>query len=223
MRGSGVVLWPHVRGRNSALKSGHQQSANVPNTTPSTTLPCPERTGAPRHSGENEKYRFNALAMASATSASAMISPGSPSQAPAEKPGAPPINILPSKLSQGYSCVHPVLLLTLCAVRFEKLVANPVQELLRDLPWLALLQISYVMLCLPPAGSTQAAETVSDGDEKKKAAPRSPGSPSVTLRPGKPGYRRKHQSGKLDWAGALAKLMVLPSISHFNSIAYPLP
>ncbi|KAJ6119183.1 Glycosylphosphatidylinositol anchor biosynthesis protein 11 [Penicillium sp. IBT 18751x] len=145
--------------------------------------------------------------MASATLSPAMNQPGSPGQAPAEKPGAPPVPILPLKLSQGYSYVHPVLLLTLCALRFEKLVADPAQELLKDLPWLALLQIFYVMLCLPPAGSTQSAETISDGDEKKKAAPRSPGSPSVTLRPGKPGYRRKHQSGKLDLGGALAKLM----------------
>ncbi|KAJ5121748.1 Glycosylphosphatidylinositol anchor biosynthesis protein 11 [Penicillium atrosanguineum] len=161
--------------------------------------------------------------MASATSSSAMIPPGSPIQAPAEKPGAPPINILPSKLSQVYSYVHPVLLLTLCAVRFEKLVADPVQELLRDLPWLALLQISYVMLCLPPAGSTQATETVSDGEEKKKAAQRSPSSPSMTLRPGKPGYRRKHQSGKLDLAGALAKIMpAFLSLAISSLIATPI-
>lgn len=192
-------------------------------TACSTSLSRPERTGAHRHRGENEKCRFNVLAMASAPSSSAMISPGSPGQAPAEKPGAPPVNILPSKLSQVYSYVHPVLLLSLCAVRFEKLVADPAQELLTDLPWLALLQISYVMFCLPPAGSAQATEAVSEGEEKRKAAPRSPSSPSVTLRPGKPGYRRKHQSGKLDLAGALAKLMVSRSTGRSNSTAYLLP
>jgi phosphatidylinositol glycan class F len=133
------------------------------------------------------------------------------------------VNILPSKLSQVYSYVHPVLLLSLCAVRFEKLVADPAQELLADLPWLALLQISYVMFCLPPAGSAQTTEAVSEGEEKKKAAPRSPSSPSVTLRPGKPGYRRKHQSGKLDLAGALAKLMpAFLSLAISSLIATPI-
>ncbi|OQD73116.1 hypothetical protein PENDEC_c017G03263 [Penicillium decumbens] len=145
--------------------------------------------------------------MASATLPSAMNVPGSASQAPIEKPSAPPIKILPSHLAQGYSYVHPVLLLALCAARFQSLVADPVHELFRDLPWLALLQISYVMLCLPPAGSTQATETGSDGEEKKKAASRSPSSPAMTLRPGKPGYRRKQQTGKHGWAGVGAKLM----------------
>ncbi|KAJ5219424.1 uncharacterized protein N7498_001523 [Penicillium cinerascens] len=145
--------------------------------------------------------------MASATPLSAVNPPSSPSQAPAEKPSAPPVNILPSQLAKVYSYVHPVLLLTLCAARFQALVQDTVQELLRDLPWLALLQISYVVLCLPPAGSTQAIEAGSDGEEKKKAAPRSPSSPAVALRPGKPGYRRKQHTGKHDWSGAWAKLM----------------
>lgn len=165
------------------------------------------------------------LAMASATPPSAVNPPSSPSQAPAEKPSAPPVNILPSQLAKGYSYVHPVLLLTLCAARFQALVADTVQELLRDLPWLALLQISYVMLCLPPAGSTQAIEAGSEGEEKKKAAPRSPSSPAVALRPGKLGYRRKQQTGKHGWSGAWAKLMVwiLWSNSSFNAIANSVP
>jgi len=163
--------------------------------------------------------------MASATLPSAMNVPGSASQAPIEKPSAPPIKILPSHLAQGYSYVHPVLLLALCAARFQSLVADPVHELFRDLPWLALLQISYVMLCLPPAGSTQATETGSDGEEKKKAASRSPSSPAMTLRPGKPGYRRKQQTGKHGWAGVGAKLMVwiLRSSSSFNAISNTVP
>lgn len=147
--------------------------------------------------------------MASATSASSpMNSPGSPSQAPVEKPSAPPVNILPSQLARTYSYVHPVLLLALVAARFEALVANPVQELLKDLPWLALLQISYVMLSLPPAGSTLTDTSSSEGEDKKKTASRSPSGPAVTLRPGKPGYRRKQNSGRHDWAGLRAKLMV---------------
>lgn len=147
-------------------------------------------------------------AMVSETSPSSpMNSPGSPSQAPVEKPSAP-VNILPSQLARTYSYVHPALLLALGAARFEALVADPVRELLKDLPWLTLLQIFYVMLCLPPAGSTPTDTSSSDGEDKKKTATCSPSGPSVTLRPGKPGYRRKQNSGKHDLAGLWGKLMV---------------
>lgn len=144
--------------------------------------------------------------MASSTPPSTLTTSGSPSQAPAEKPSSPPVNILPSQLAQIYSYAHPPVLLGLCAWRFEGLVADPVRELLADLPWLAALQISYVMLCLPPAGTVSAEAGSATDEEKKKNTPRSPAGPS--LRPGKPGYRRKHSSGKSSWASAWAKLMV---------------
>lgn len=142
-----------------------------------------------------------------ATPSSALNTPPSPSQgqAPALKPSAPPVNILPSQLARTYSYVHPVILLALCFLRFEALVADPVQELLRDLPWLAILQVFYVMLCLPPAGTTT---DTNSSDEDKKKAPRSTSGPAVTSRPGKPGHRRKQHSGKSDRAGLWAKLMV---------------
>lgn len=147
------------------------------------------------------------------TSAVNMSTSTSQSQPSVEKPSAPPVNILPSQLAQTYSYVHPILLLGLCILRFKALVANPIQELLWDLPWLALLQISYVLICLPPAGTTT--DTSSSFEEKKKS-PRSTSSPSVTLRPGKPGYRRKH-SGKSDWAGLWAKLMVWRTAEWFKA------
>ncbi|KAJ5911935.1 Glycosylphosphatidylinositol anchor biosynthesis protein 11 [Penicillium subrubescens] len=141
--------------------------------------------------------------MASVTSPSSVNTQGSPTQAPAEKPSPPPIDILPSQLAQAYSYVHPAVLLGLYAYRFEALVADPVRELLADLPWLAALQISFVMLCLPPAGSTST-EAGAGAEEEKKKAPKSPSGP---LRHGKPGYRRKHSSGKSSWACFFAKLM----------------
>ncbi|KAJ5654717.1 Glycosylphosphatidylinositol anchor biosynthesis protein 11 [Penicillium lividum] len=117
-----------------------------------------------------------------------------PSQPPVEKPSAPPVNTLPSKVAHAYSYAHPTLILALCAARFQALVADPIKELLTDLPWLALLQLLYVILCLPPAGSTTAADSsASDGKATRSRA-------------GKPGYRRKH-SGKNCWAGIWAKLM----------------
>lgn len=127
----------------------------------------------------------------------------SPLTGPVDK-SAPPVNILLSPIARVYSFVHPVLLLGLCGLRFQALVANPAQELLADLPWLVLLQMTYVTVCLPPAGSTDTGPlSAADSEEKKKSAPRSPSGPSV--RPVKPGYRRKQQTGKHDWAG---KMMV---------------
>ncbi|KAJ5573368.1 Glycosylphosphatidylinositol anchor biosynthesis protein 11 [Penicillium hispanicum] len=160
--------------------------------------------------------------MASTSPSSAtMNAPSSPTQAPAEKPSAPPINVLPSQLAQAYSYVHPALLLVLCTVRFQALVADPVRELLTDLPWLALLQIFYVMLCLPSAGSTEGTSSA-DGEEKKRTPSRSPPTPAVTLRPGKPGYRRKQPAGKHHWAGIWAKLMpAFLSLSLSSLLATP--
>lgn len=158
--------------------------------------------------------------MASPSSPS-MNGPASPTQTPPEIPPAPPVNILPSQLARTYSYVHPALLLSLCAFRFDKLVDNPARELLADLPWLAALQISYVVLCIPPAGSTAATEansSLADGDDKKKAGPLSPSSPAVTLRPGKPGLRRKQSSGKHVWAAIWAKLMVSECVGRNYSI-----
>ncbi|KAJ5718974.1 hypothetical protein N7493_007429 [Penicillium malachiteum] len=127
---------------------------------------------------------------------SAVNPPSAPSQPPVEKPSPPPVNILPSQLAQTYSYVHPTILLTLGATRFNALVEDPVSELLNDLPWLALLQLSYVILCLPPAGSL-----ASDSSSNEK----SQRSTSGITRPGK-GPRRKH-SGKNEWAGIWARLM----------------
>jgi phosphatidylinositol glycan class F len=139
--------------------------------------------------------------MASHSQVSSINQASSLSQAPIEKPSAPPVNILPSKLAQVYSYAHPILLLAICAARFEALVANPVQELLADLPWLALLQLFYVILCLPPAASP-AADSSSASDAK-----------ATRSRSGKPGYRRKN-SGKNVWAAVWAKLMVYAPIVY---------
>lgn len=139
--------------------------------------------------------------MASHSHLSSISQAGSPSQAPVEKPSAPPINILPSKLAQAYSHAHPILILALCAARFKSLVANPVQELLADLPWLALIQLFYMILCLPPAASASA-DSSSASDAK-----------AARVRSGKPGYRRKN-SGKNFWAAVWAKLMVCALIVY---------
>ncbi|EPS28114.1 Glycosylphosphatidylinositol anchor biosynthesis protein 11 [Penicillium oxalicum] len=142
--------------------------------------------------------------MASSNVPQNATSPGSLSQAPAEKPSAPPVNVLPSPLAQTYSLVHPLVLLGLCAYRFEALVANPAQELLADLPWLAALQFVYVICCLPPAGSSSSEAHV--GVEDKKKASRSSAGSSTPVRSGKVLHRRKSPS-KISWASVWSRLM----------------
>ncbi|RHZ68329.1 Glycosylphosphatidylinositol (GPI) anchor assembly protein [Aspergillus turcosus] len=124
---------------------------------------------------------------------------------PAMKP-APPVNILPTQLARTYSFVHPAALLAILAARFDALVANPVAEMLNTLPFLALLQVTYVMVCLPPAGSVLAskpgealpASPVGEGEDKDKEREKR----KLPLRAGKLS-RRKNQAQS---AGLSAKL-----------------
>lgn len=92
-------------------------------------------------------------------------------QAPAPKPSAPPVNILPSQAARIYSIAHPAILLSLFSVRFPKLVADPVDALLGDLPLLATLQVAYVMVCLPPAGSSVSVSVSSGSGAGSAPAP----------------------------------------------------
>lgn len=128
---------------------------------------------------------------------------------PTPKPSAPAVPFLSSKTARAYSFIHPFLLLGLLALRFDALVSDPVAELLNDLPLLALLQVGYVMICLPPAGSghptRSAGETGGDsaGEDKRKVPP--------VVRAGKVGYRRRHH--KAETGGISVKLIVRRSRS----------
>jgi hypothetical protein len=59
-------------------------------------------------------------------------------------------------LSKGVSFGRVAVLLGLLAARFNELVAEPVQTLQSALPVVAAIQVAYVVLCLPAAGSQQA-------------------------------------------------------------------
>jgi phosphatidylinositol glycan class F len=119
------------------------------------------------------------------------------------KPSTPPVNIIPTQLARTYSFVHPAALLAILAVRFDALVANPVAEMLNTLPFLALLQVTYVMVCLPPAGSVLASKSgetlpaspVGEGEEKEREKEKR----KVPLRAGKHG-RRKNQAHAAGWS-----------------------
>lgn len=111
-----------------------------------------------------------------------------------EKPSAPPVSILSSPIARIYSIAHPALLLALGATHFEVLVADPTAGLLSSLPWLTLLQISYVVICLP-AGSV----------ENAPAETKSNRSPGPTSRHGKHGKRKHHTNS---WTCIWSRLLV---------------
>lgn len=77
----------------------------------------------------------------------------------ATKPRIPstPIELLNTDTAKLYTHVHPILLLSLYALRFNAIVADPVPALFNTLILLGILQIAYVAICLPPTGSEKAA------------------------------------------------------------------
>ncbi|KAJ5498723.1 GPI biosynthesis protein Pig-F [Penicillium expansum] len=123
--------------------------------------------------------------------------PGASSSTPQahdEKPSAPPVNILPP------------------------LVADPTKELLSTLPWLTLAQIFYVIVCLPPAGSTLSTETSASAPADGKSSPRSSG-PGGAARHGKHGKRKQHANS---WASIWSRLLpAILSLSLTFALATP--
>ncbi|KAI5301229.1 Glycosylphosphatidylinositol (GPI) anchor assembly protein [Ascosphaera atra] len=77
-----------------------------------------------------------------------------------------PISLLPSPTARAYSVLHPFLLLSLFAARFDRLVQNTTDTIIDSLLPLIALQCLYVVVCLPPAGTvvTSEGELASAGD-----------------------------------------------------------
>ncbi|KAL4894446.1 GPI biosynthesis protein Pig-F [Aspergillus ambiguus] len=137
---------------------------------------------------------------------SSTSSPTSPSSQPPPAPkSAPPVSIQPTQLAQTYATIHPLLLLTLLAARFDAFVADPVAELTSDLPLLAILQVAYMTICLPPAG-----DDPHHADDKDRESKKSSTAGGMVLRPGKPGYRRRANTGTPGRGGIMSK--VVPSL-----------
>lgn len=78
------------------------------------------------------------------------VTMATPDQASAK---SQPVELLPTDLARIFTNVHPVLLLSAYYLRFPALVADPITTLLQSLPIVAVLQIAYATLCLPPTGT----------------------------------------------------------------------
>lgn len=89
---------------------------------------------------------------------------------------ARPISILPTDAARIYAFIHPSVLGLYFIARFPALVADPVSCLLIDLVPVALIQCSYVITCLPIAGSSpapaQAAKKGKPGAQKRTVSPK---------------------------------------------------
>jgi phosphatidylinositol glycan class F len=83
---------------------------------------------------------------------------------------APPIEPLKNDVARLYTHVHPVVVLSMYAYKFKDIVADPVPALLGLLAPLAVLQIAYVAVCLPPTGETPKVKKSKPGEKKKQAS-----------------------------------------------------
>lgn len=81
---------------------------------------------------------------------------------------AAPIEPLKNDTARIYTHIHPILVLSIYAFKFPALVADPVSTLLSTLAPLAVLQIAFVAVCLPPTGGTPSMRKQKPGEKKTK-------------------------------------------------------
>ena len=91
---------------------------------------------------------------------------------PAASQIASPIEIRSTDAAFLYAHVHPALLLAGYLVQFPFIVANPVTGLARGLIPLSALQITYVITCLPVAGTGSSTTPPKSGQRAKIVAKR---------------------------------------------------
>lgn len=77
-----------------------------------------------------------------------------------------PISPLPTDIARLYTYAHPAIILSLYAFQFKSIVADPVPALLNILAPLAVLQVAYVAICLPPTGETPKVKKAKPGEKK---------------------------------------------------------
>lgn len=65
-----------------------------------------------------------------------------------------PIENLDNDLARIFAHIHPILLLSVYLRNFSQLVQDPVSVLAVGLLPLAVVQVGWCVICLPPAGST---------------------------------------------------------------------
>lgn len=101
---------------------------------------------------------------------------------PSPQKASLPIELLPNGIAPIFSHIHPALLLSAYYLRFPALVADPTATLLNSLVPLALVQMSYAIICLPATGTTPRPAKKSKPGAKKTPTDASSARPLVSER-----------------------------------------
>ncbi|OJD29726.1 gpi biosynthesis protein family pig-f [Diplodia corticola] len=107
--------------------------------------------------------RFEEPAGSAAKATSVVFPPASSSPASSSKP----IETLNTDIARIYTHIHPFLVVSVFAIQFGGIVADPVTSLFNALIPLSVLQVVYAILCLPAAGSSS---SKSSGGARRKGA-----------------------------------------------------
>ncbi|KAK4993445.1 Glycosylphosphatidylinositol (GPI) anchor assembly protein [Elasticomyces elasticus] len=94
---------------------------------------------------------------------------GTATKAAKQQQASAPISHLDSDVAKIFTHLQPVLVLTSYYLQFRFLVADPVTTLLTSTVPLSILQTAYVVICLPPTGSSNVASTPKPGQKRKAA------------------------------------------------------
>jgi hypothetical protein len=78
----------------------------------------------------------------------------------------PLVKILDNEVAKLYTHLHPFLVLSTYILRFQSTVEDPIRSLYTLLLPLSFLQVAYVVVCLPPSGTTQTASNQKSGTSK---------------------------------------------------------
>jgi hypothetical protein len=140
--------------RITSIQSHHQIPPHGP--VPTTLLPSLHLVIL--HPIASVPSHIAAMASKTTIDASALSKPKPSTSAP--------ISPLPTDIARLYTYAHPAIILSLYAFQFKSIVADPVPALLNILAPLAVLQVTYVAICLPPTGETPKVKKVKPGEKK---------------------------------------------------------
>lgn len=101
------------------------------------------------------------------TMSTTLVKSGPAAQQPATKAAVPAIPLVNSPAALPASVAHQLLLAGLFYWRFDALVADPVSTLQTGLPVVAAIQAVYLILSLPPAGSSGSSKKPRPGEKRK--------------------------------------------------------
>ena len=93
------------------------------------------------------------------------MSTTSPKSKPAKAPFVP-VGLVDSNAARVYNHIYPIVVLSSYLIQFKGVVANPAGSLIALLFPLAILQVVYLVLCLPPTGSSTTSSPSKSGASK---------------------------------------------------------